>query len=69
MLRYSCNTFFLLRELTPEHGRLAKIIEMIHTASLMHNDVLDESDMKRVWRNFIEGGRLNLPFGSDYKIF
>ncbi|GMP53398.1 hypothetical protein CsSME_00018857 [Camellia sinensis var. sinensis] len=38
---------FLARELTKEHRRLAEIIEMIHTASLIHDDVLDESDMRR----------------------
>jgi all-trans-nonaprenyl-diphosphate synthase len=37
--------FLLCRELTTEHRRLAEIIEMIHTASLIHDDVLDESDM------------------------
>ncbi|ESQ27266.1 hypothetical protein EUTSA_v10018616mg [Eutrema salsugineum] len=36
-----------LMELTTEHRRLAEIIEMIHTASLIHDDVLDESDMRR----------------------
>ncbi|KAL6543357.1 putative protein serine/threonine kinase [Orobanche hederae] len=36
-----------LKELKKEHRRLAEIIEMIHTASLIHDDVLDESDMRR----------------------
>ncbi|MCL7048581.1 hypothetical protein MKW94_027379 [Papaver nudicaule] len=36
-----------LKELTLEHRRLAEIIEMIHTASLIHDDVLDDSDMRR----------------------
>lgn len=36
-----------LTELTEEHRQLAEIIEMIHTASLIHDDVLDESDMRR----------------------
>ncbi|XP_062087239.1 solanesyl diphosphate synthase 2, chloroplastic-like [Humulus lupulus] len=36
-----------LKELTTEHRRLAEIIEMIHTASLIHDDVLDDSDMRR----------------------
>ncbi|KAK4577034.1 hypothetical protein RGQ29_027515 [Quercus rubra] len=36
-----------LKELTTEHRRLAEIIEMIHTASLIHDDVLDDSNMRR----------------------
>ncbi|CAJ1957802.1 unnamed protein product [Sphenostylis stenocarpa] len=36
-----------LKELTAKHRRLAEIIEMIHTASLIHDDVLDESDLRR----------------------
>ncbi|XP_047177740.1 solanesyl diphosphate synthase 1, chloroplastic [Vigna umbellata] len=36
-----------LKELTVKHRRLAEIIEMIHTASLIHDDVLDESDLRR----------------------
>ena len=29
-------------ELTPRHRRLAEITEMIHTASLVHDDVVDD---------------------------
>uniref|UniRef100_A0A0D9WK85 Solanesyl diphosphate synthase n=1 Tax=Leersia perrieri TaxID=77586 RepID=A0A0D9WK85_9ORYZ len=36
-----------LSELTTEHRRLAEIIEMIHTASLIHDDVIDDSGMRR----------------------
>lgn len=36
-----------LPELTTEHQRLAEIIEMIHTASLIHDDVIDDSGMRR----------------------
>jgi geranylgeranyl pyrophosphate synthase len=35
------------RDLTVKHRRLAEIVEMIHTASLIHDDVLDESDLRR----------------------
>jgi all-trans-nonaprenyl-diphosphate synthase len=33
--------------LTPKHRRLAEITEMIHTASLVHDDVVDESELRR----------------------
>jgi len=35
------------REITEKHRRLAEITEMIHTASLVHDDVVDESDLRR----------------------
>ena len=33
--------------MTERHRRLAEITEMIHTASLVHDDVVDESDIRR----------------------
>jgi all-trans-nonaprenyl-diphosphate synthase len=39
-------------ELTPRHRRLAEITEMIHTASLVHDDVVDEASTRRVWTPF-----------------
>lgn len=35
------------QELTPRHRRLAEITEMIHTASLVHDDVVDEAATRR----------------------
>ncbi|MEM8804506.1 MAG: solanesyl diphosphate synthase [Cyanobacteria bacterium P01_G01_bin.38] len=35
------------RQITDKHFRLAEIAEMIHTASLVHDDVVDESDVRR----------------------
>jgi all-trans-nonaprenyl-diphosphate synthase len=35
------------QELTVRHRRLAEITEMIHTASLVHDDVVDESELRR----------------------
>lgn len=35
------------KDITPRHRRLAEITEMIHTASLVHDDVVDESDVRR----------------------
>ena len=34
-------------EITPKHRRLAEITEMIHTASLVHDDVIDEAELRR----------------------
>ncbi|MFE4108242.1 solanesyl diphosphate synthase [Almyronema epifaneia] len=35
------------QSLTAQHRRLAEITEMIHTASLVHDDVVDEAEMRR----------------------
>lgn len=35
------------REISSRHRRLAEITEMIHTASLFHDDVVDQSDLRR----------------------
>jgi all-trans-nonaprenyl-diphosphate synthase len=35
------------KEITQKHRRLAEITEMIHTASLVHDDVIDESELRR----------------------
>jgi all-trans-nonaprenyl-diphosphate synthase len=34
-------------DITPRHRRLAEITEMIHTASLVHDDVLDTAETRR----------------------
>ncbi len=35
------------QDITPRHRRLAEISEMIHTAGLVHDDVIDESEVRR----------------------
>jgi all-trans-nonaprenyl-diphosphate synthase len=35
------------QEITARHRRLAEITEMIHTASLVHDDVVDEAELRR----------------------
>jgi all-trans-nonaprenyl-diphosphate synthase len=34
-------------DILPQHRRLAEITEMIHTASLVHDDVVDDSEVRR----------------------
>ena len=34
-------------DITDRHRRLAEITEMIHTASLVHDDVLDDCSLRR----------------------
>lgn len=34
-------------EITSKHRRLAELTEMIHTASLVHDDIIDESELRR----------------------
>src|SRR4051794_11856205 len=36
-----------LCRLTPQHHTLAAAVEMIHTATLVHDDVLDEAELRR----------------------
>src|SRR5512139_3255672 len=36
-----------LGEVTQNHLVLAAVIEFIHTATLLHDDVIDESDLRR----------------------
>ncbi|ELR97522.1 solanesyl diphosphate synthase [Gloeocapsa sp. PCC 73106] len=35
------------QDITPRHRRLAEITEMIHTASLVHDDIVDEAQLRR----------------------
>ncbi|HEY9764685.1 MAG TPA: solanesyl diphosphate synthase [Trichocoleus sp.] len=35
------------QDIMPKHRRLAEITEMIHTASLVHDDVVDEAEVRR----------------------
>jgi geranylgeranyl pyrophosphate synthase len=37
----------VISELRPSQRKVAMIAEMIHTASLMHDDVIDVSDTRR----------------------
>jgi len=36
-----------LGKLTDEHATLAAVVEMVHVATLVHDDVLDEADVRR----------------------
>jgi octaprenyl-diphosphate synthase len=34
-------------EILPEHSRLAVIVELIHAATLVHDDIIDHADLRR----------------------
>nr|YP_007878252.1 prenyl transferase [Calliarthron tuberculosum]AGA63863.1 prenyl transferase [Calliarthron tuberculosum] len=50
------------RELTNEHRRLAEITEIIHTASLLHDDVIDDCNTRR------GSGTVNSKFNNKIAI-
>jgi all-trans-nonaprenyl-diphosphate synthase len=41
------NTSSVQQDISARHRRLAEITEMIHTASLVHDDVVDEANLRR----------------------
>jgi octaprenyl-diphosphate synthase len=51
---------------TPAHHTLAAVVEMIHTATLVHDDVLDEADTRRHARtvNAEWGNKVSILFGD-----
>ncbi|KAI3920674.1 hypothetical protein MKW92_021035 [Papaver armeniacum] len=53
-------------ELRTRQQRLAKITEMIHVASLLHDDVLDDADTRRGVQslNFLMGNKLSVLAGD-----
>jgi len=46
----------------PEHRVLAAVVEMIHTATLVHDDVLDEADVRR------NGSTVNAHWGNEASV-
>ncbi|GMY37984.1 solanesyl diphosphate synthase 3, chloroplastic/mitochondrial isoform X2 [Fagus crenata] len=56
----------LTKELRVRQQRIAEITEMIHVASLLHDDVLDDADTRRGMRslNFVMGNKLAVLAGD-----
>ncbi len=56
-------------EVTPAHITLATVVEMVHMATLVHDDVLDEADMRRrgATINHLKGNEAAVMLG-DYLI-
>lgn len=57
------------RELTDEHRTLATVVEMVHVATLVHDDVLDDQDIRRrtATVNALRGNETAVMLG-DYLI-
>lgn len=57
------------REPTPAHRVLAAVVEMVHMATLVHDDVLDEQDLRRrgTTINRLRGNEMAVMLG-DYLI-
>src|SRR5262245_21295878 len=55
-----------LGKITPQHHTLAAAVEMIHTATLVHDDVLDEAEMRRhvPTVNAEWGNKVSILFGD-----
>ena len=53
-------------DISPRHRRLAEITEMIHNASLFHDDVVDEAEMRRGVStvNYEFGNRIAIQAGD-----
>lgn len=47
---------------TPEHAILAAVVEMIHTATLVHDDILDEAQLRR------HSETINARFGNQRSV-
>ena len=46
-------------EIAPEHRALAAVVELVHMATLVHDDVLDEADIRR------RAGTVNRLWGNE----
>lgn len=55
------------KEITSKHVKLAEIIQMIHTASLVHDDVIDNADTRRSLESINQkfGNKLSVLVGKN----
>ena len=51
------------------HYKLAAAVEFIHTATLLHDDVVDGSDLRRVtgYQDFVDEAPLDLVYVADHR--
>jgi len=49
-------------EITEKTYRGAALIELLHTATLVHDDVVDESDYRRGFSPLMRFGKIKLPY-------
>ncbi len=49
-------------EINPTTYRAASMIELLHTATLIHDDVVDESNIRRGFFQLMHSGKIKLQF-------
>ena len=47
-----------LNNLNPKNYTVASLVEMIHLATLIHDDIVDESSLRRGWPKLEEFGKI-----------
>ena len=62
MLIFLCSKLISENEVNEKVYRGASVIELIHTATLIHDDVIDDSKRRRGFFQLMQYGKIKLPF-------
>ena len=62
MLIFLCSKLLNSGKVNDKVYRGASVIELIHTATLIHDDVVDESDKRRGFSQLMQFGKIKLQY-------